>query len=110
MLTPRVAQQVKCAVELTVVGYIDGSYSSQTYLWDASNGSQLLGYLTSATNLEQKKNYPEVTAILRTEGYKVRPGNVADFYKRYYEMVGQPMPKRLYNNGRPRKSRRRSAA
>ena len=58
----------------------------------------------------QKMNYPEVTAILRAEGYKVRPGNVADFLKRYYELIGQPMPKRPYNNGRPRKSRRPPAA
>lgn len=58
----------------------------------------------------QKMNYPEVTAVLRAEGYKVRPGNVADIHKRYFEMIEQPMPKRPYNNGRRRNPRRPPAA
>ncbi len=59
---------------------------------------------------DQKMNFVEVAAVLRAEGYKIRPGNVADIYGRYFEMTGQPKPKRPYNNGRRRKSHRPPAA
>lgn len=41
---------------------------------------------------------------LREEGYNVNSGNVWYSYLRYYEMIGEPVPKVPYNNGNKRES------
>jgi len=41
---------------------------------------------------------------LQKEGYQVNSGVVWQIYERYYEMIGQPKPKRPYNNGNSRES------
>jgi hypothetical protein len=52
-------------------------------------------------------SYREAAAALQAEGYKINSGVVWQVYQRYYEMIGQPVPPRPYNNGRARKSARR---
>jgi site-specific DNA recombinase len=49
-------------------------------------------------------SYRDVAKVLQDEGLKVNSGNVWYSYRRWYEMRGLPVPKRAYNNGRPRKS------
>lgn len=41
--------------------------------------------------------------VLREEGHQINSGNVWQMYERYYEMKGEPKPKRPYNNGNPRR-------
>jgi site-specific DNA recombinase len=43
-------------------------------------------------------------AKLCEEGWNVNSGNVWYSHRRWYEMRGLPVPKRPYNNGRPRKA------
>ena len=43
-------------------------------------------------------------AKLCEQGWKVNSGNVWYSYRRWYDMQGLPVPKRPYNNGRPRKA------
>jgi hypothetical protein len=52
----------------------------------------------------QGLSYRDVAKVLQAEGTKVNSGNVWYSYRRYYEMRGLLVPKRPYNNGRPRKS------
>jgi hypothetical protein len=49
-------------------------------------------------------SYREAAAALQAEGYKVNSGVIWQVYRRYYQMIGQPVPPRPYNNGRARKS------
>ena len=49
-------------------------------------------------------SYREAAAVLQAEGRKTNSGVVWQIYQRYYELIGQPVPSRPYNNGRPRKS------
>ena len=51
------------------------------------------------------KSYRQAEAIFKAEGHgKIDSGVVWQLRKRYFEMIGEPAPKRPYNNGRPRKS------
>ncbi len=50
-------------------------------------------------------SYRDAEEILQQEGENVNSGNVWQIYRRYYEMIGKPVPKRKYNSGRPRKGR-----
>jgi len=43
--------------------------------------------------------------ILRDQGYKLNRGTVTTAYRRYYQMIGQPVPRLPYNNGHTRRSR-----
>lgn len=52
----------------------------------------------------QGRSYREAAKVLQAEGHKVNSGNVWYYYRRWYEMHNLPVPKRPYNNGRPRKS------
>ncbi|HOY58106.1 MAG TPA: recombinase, partial [Verrucomicrobiota bacterium] len=49
-------------------------------------------------------SYREAAKVLQSERHKMNSGNVWYSYRRWYEMQGLPVPKRPYNNGRPRKS------
>jgi DNA invertase Pin-like site-specific DNA recombinase len=49
-------------------------------------------------------SYREAAAALQAEGCNVNSGVVWQVYRRFYEMLGQPVPERPYNNGRPRKA------
>ncbi|NLF71023.1 MAG: recombinase family protein [Candidatus Anammoximicrobium sp.] len=49
-------------------------------------------------------SYRDAAKVLQSEDHKVNSGNVWYCYRRWYEMHGLPVPKRPYNNGRPRKS------
>lgn len=48
-------------------------------------------------------SFRETAAALQAEGHKINSGVVWQVYYRYYEMIGQPVPKRPHNTGRPRK-------
>ena len=50
-------------------------------------------------------SYRSAAKVLQAEGHKMNSGVVWQVYRRYYEMIGEPVPKRPYNNGRKRKSR-----
>lgn len=54
--------------------------------------------------------FAEAADVLRAEESVVGDGLVWQVYRRYYEMIGQPVPKKPYNNGRPRKPREETAA
>jgi hypothetical protein len=49
-------------------------------------------------------SYRSAAKVLQAEGYNVNSGVVWQIYRRYYEMVGKPVPKRPYNNRNDRKS------
>ena len=49
-------------------------------------------------------SYRGAAAALQSEGQKINSGVVWQIYRRYYQMIGQPVPERPYNNGRPRKA------
>ena len=49
--------------------------------------------------------YRSAAKVLQAEGYSINSGVVWQIYRRYYEMIDEPVPKRLYNNGKKRKSR-----
>jgi hypothetical protein len=53
----------------------------------------------------QGMSYRDVAKVLQAEGQSVNSGNVWYSYRRYYQMHDLPVPKRPYNNGRPRKPR-----
>jgi DNA invertase Pin-like site-specific DNA recombinase len=48
-------------------------------------------------------SYREAATVLQGEGQTGNSGVVWQIYHRYYEMIGQPVPDRPYNNGRPRR-------
>ncbi len=50
-------------------------------------------------------SYRDAAKQLRKEGYQVNSGNVWYSYRRYYEMMGKPLPEMAYNNGHQRCSR-----
>lgn len=45
----------------------------------------------------------EAAGRLRQEGHRFDRTRSWAFYRRYYEMIGQPAPEHSYNNGRPRR-------
>ena len=49
-------------------------------------------------------SYRSAAKVLQAEGYNVNSGVIWQIYRRYYEMIGKPAPKRPYNNGNERKS------
>jgi site-specific DNA recombinase len=49
------------------------------------------------------RSYREAAADLQQEGHSVNSGNVWYMYRRWYAMLGQPVPKLPYNSGRPRR-------
>jgi site-specific DNA recombinase len=55
-------------------------------------------------------SFRDAAKVLLAEGHKINSAVVYQIYSRYYQMIGQPMPKRRYNNGRPRRSKGDSAA
>lgn len=55
----------------------------------------------------EKKSHRETAKILQTEGHNVNSGNVWYSHQRWYEMKGLPTPKTVYNNGAPRKPRKK---
>ena len=50
-------------------------------------------------------SYREAARALQAEGQNVNSGVVWQIYRRFYEMQGQSVPERAYNNGRPRRLR-----
>lgn len=52
----------------------------------------------------QGLSYRDAAKVLQAEGHKVNSGNVWYIYRRWYQMHDLPVPKRPYNNGRPRES------
>ncbi|MCI0361435.1 MAG: recombinase family protein [Planctomycetaceae bacterium] len=50
----------------------------------------------------ERRSYRAAAKVLQAEGHQVNSGNVWTIYKRYYQMMGLPVPKRPYNNGHPR--------
>jgi hypothetical protein len=54
-------------------------------------------------------SYRDAAKVLQSEGHKINSGIVWQAHQRYYEMIGQPMPKRPYKTGRRRADDRRSA-
>jgi len=55
----------------------------------------------------EKKSHRETAKILQGEGHNVNSGNVWYAHQRWYEMKGLPTPKTPYNNGTPRKHRKK---
>ncbi len=53
----------------------------------------------------QKLSFRDAEPILRSQGYKLNRGTVTTAYRRYYQMLGQSVPRLPYNNGHTRKSR-----
>lgn len=53
----------------------------------------------------QGMSFRAVEPILREQGYKLNRGTVTTAYRRYYQMIGQPVPRLPYNNGHTRRSR-----
>ncbi len=49
-------------------------------------------------------SYRSAAKVLQAEGYNINSGVIWQIYRRYYEMIGKPVPKRPYNNGNKRKS------
>jgi site-specific DNA recombinase len=47
-------------------------------------------------------SYRSAAKVLNDAGIKINSGGVWQSYRRYYEMIGKPVPDRPYNNGRPR--------
>lgn len=72
--------------------------------------TELLGRLVRQLIEVDNLSAEEVANVLRKDGHKVNPKAVYQIYYRYYQMIGQRIPKRKYNNGRPRRSRGESAA
>jgi hypothetical protein len=50
-------------------------------------------------------SYRAAAAVLQADGHNINSGVVWQVYRRYYEMIGEPVPERPYNNGRPRRPR-----
>jgi site-specific DNA recombinase len=59
---------------------------------------------------QENASFRDAAKVLQAEGHKINSGVVYQIYARYYQMIGQPMPKRPYNNGRQRRPRGDSAA
>lgn len=53
----------------------------------------------------EKHSFRSAAKIIQGEGYKMNSGVIYQIYARHYEMIGEPMPKRQYNGGHPRKRR-----
>lgn len=53
----------------------------------------------------QGMSFRAAAKVLCEEGHKVNSGVVYNIYYRYYEMIGEPVPDRPYNNGIPRKEK-----
>ena len=107
--TPRLLETVHAEINGRLIAHAQSAQEVWAWLREPPMKDHLAERVHQMLDI-QKLNFLEVAALLRAEDYKIRPGNVADIYKRYYEMTGQPIPPRLYNNGRPRKSRRKPAA
>ena len=45
----------------------------------------------------------QVAKALQADGHKVNSAVAWQIYHRYYEMIGEAPPKRIYNNGQPRR-------
>ncbi len=54
-------------------------------------------------------SFRDAAKVLQAEGHKINSGVLYQLYARYYQMIGKPMPKRPYNNGRPRRPKHGSA-
>ena len=52
-----------------------------------------------------KQSYRQAEKTLRLEGFEGNSGKVWQVYHRYWEMIGQPVPKKPYNNGHLRRKR-----
>jgi len=50
-------------------------------------------------------SFRDAEKVMKDRGFNFNSGKLWQFYARYYETIGQPMPKRPYNNGRPAKPR-----
>lgn len=48
-------------------------------------------------------SFAEAASALTAEGYKVTAQRIWQLRKRHYEMIGEPVPARPYNNGQPRR-------
>ena len=49
-------------------------------------------------------SYRQAAKVMQQEGHNVNSGKVWQLRHRFYEMIGQPVPQRPYNNGSPRES------
>ena len=49
-------------------------------------------------------SYRQAAKVMQQEGHNVNSGKVWQLRHRFYEMLGQPVPQRPYNNGSPRES------
>jgi hypothetical protein len=49
-------------------------------------------------------SYRSAAKVLQAEGHNINSGVVWQIYRRHYEMIGEPVPKRPYNNGNKRKT------
>ena len=49
-----------------------------------------------------KLSYRAAAKVMQAEGHNINSGIVWQIYHRYYEMIGQPVPKVPFNNGHPR--------
>ena len=49
-------------------------------------------------------SYRSAAKVLQAEGHNINSGVVWQIYRRHYEMTGEPVPKRPYNNGNKRKT------
>lgn len=54
---------------------------------------------------EEGVSYRAAAKVMQSESKNVNSGVIWQIYRRYYEMVGQPVPNVPYNNGEPRKER-----
>jgi site-specific DNA recombinase len=50
-------------------------------------------------------SYQDAAVVLQREGFEANPANLWQARRRYYELHGEPVPARPYNNGQPRARR-----
>ena len=53
----------------------------------------------------ERLSFRDAEKVMKDRGFNFNSGKLWQFYARYYETIGQPMPKRPYNNGRPARPR-----
>jgi DNA invertase Pin-like site-specific DNA recombinase len=104
VFTPRLLRACSLAAQIAVAGEEPLAETVEVWLREPPKLDALTEPVHQLMDVEGL-SYREAAKVLQQEGYRVNSGNVWYIYRRWYEMRGLPVPKRPYNNGRPRKSR-----
>jgi len=99
---PHILQTVRHQTELPPIGGDEPAAEVEVWLRPPPRLDLLAERVHQLMDIEDF-SYRDAAAALQKEGYQVNSGNVWYSYRRWYAMHGQPVPKRPYNSGRPRR-------